>query len=252
MTWVEDIFQYFDKFRFWEIVTEYQQGLHFRKGVVIKRSIKYHGKELENIIADEKKVMDDNGGDLRYLVPFSRPHVPEGYGRSFWTGRLRSPKRREKDKRLRAGLYLYIPFFDDIVAVDVQERVIDLQNLSVPTADKGVKSKVMCVSCAIRYEIEDFYKAHTKVHDYEQTLQDYTLAELAKQCRNWGYEDWKDPDVIAEIESSVIKSLRKTATRKWGLKIHTFYITDHVSAEVKRLLHEGVTAQAAVANDEEH
>ena len=29
MTWVQDIFEYFDKFRFWEIVHEYQQGLHF-------------------------------------------------------------------------------------------------------------------------------------------------------------------------------------------------------------------------------
>ena len=251
MTWVQDIFEYFDKFRFWEIVNEYQQGLHFRKGVVMKRRIKYHGPELDEIVADEKKTMNENGGRRKYLMPFSRPEVPEGYKRSFWTGLLKHPKRSEKDKRLRAGLYFYIPFLDDIVATDVQERVIDLQNLSVPTAEKGARSRVMCVSCAMRYEIQNYYKAHTKVHDYEQTLQDYTLAELAKQSRNWEYDDWKDPDVIKEIESGVVKSLRQTATKKWGLKIHTFYITDHVSAEVKRLLHEGVSSQVAEASDEE-
>ncbi|MBW2997180.1 hypothetical protein KY349_02450 [Candidatus Woesearchaeota archaeon] len=251
MTWVQDIFQYFDKFRFWEIVREYQQGLHFRKGIVIGRCIKYHGKELENIVADEKEVMDDNGGKLKYLMPFSRPDVPEDYRRSFWTGLLKGPKRRVKDKRLRAGLYFYIPFIDDIVTEDVQERVIDLQNLSVPTDDDGKDSNEMFVSCALRYEINDFYKAHTAVHDYESTLQDHTIAVLSEHSRNHKYDEWKDPEVIYKIQDNVLKALRETATRKWGLKIHKFYITDHVRCKVYRLAHEGENSHAAPVPEEE-
>ncbi len=317
MTFVDSIMEYMDKFRFWEIVYEYKQGLHFRKGSVIKRKVRCDKelvkKNLDRIVREENKAMRDNGGAWKYVLPFSRPEIPESFRRSFLTGKLKYRHRRDKargkevppgtsgtrqldflqmaideerlmkenggvwryvlplfrpdvpegytrsiitgrlehegrySKILRQGLYLYVPFLDDIVAEDVKERVMDLQNISVPTSEKGDESRVMSVSCAIRYEIQDFYKAHTKVHDYENTLQDYTIAELAKHIRGWNYESWKMADVIKNIETDVLKALRKTATRRWGIKIHDFYITDHISSDVKRLLHEGLEAPIAAA-----
>ena len=301
--------EYIDKFRFWEIVYEYKQGLHFRKGSVIKRKIRCDKEKvkrnLDRILQEESRVMSENGGLWRYLLPFSRPVVPEGFRRSFVTGRLKCLHRCDRargkrfldmaleedrimkknggawryvlpffrplvpegfrrsfvtgrllhegryDKILRPGIYFYIPFVDDIIAEDVKERVMDLQNISVPTSESGCDSRVLSVSCAIRYEIQDFYKAHTKVYDYDNTLQDYTLAELAKHIRGWNYEQWKKPEVINEIESNVLNALRKTATRKWGIKIHDFYITDHVSSVVKRLLHEGLDGETGAVVDED-
>lgn len=321
MTFVDSIMAYIDKFRFWEIVYEYKQGLHFRKGTVIKRKIRWDDevrkKGLNRMIEEENSAMEANGGLWRYLVPFSRPEVPDGFRRSFLTGKLKYVHRRDRargrethpgssgskqldflgmaldedrvmeenggawryllpffrpsvpegyrrsvitgrlehegrySKILRPGIYGYVPFIDDIIAEDVKERVMDLQNVSVPTSDAGDESKVMSVSCAIRYEIQDYYKALTKVHDYENTLQDYTIAELAKHIRGGSYEEWKEKRFIKGIESNILRELRKTATRKWGVKIHDFYITDHIHSDVKRLLHEGLEDASGAEFDEE-
>ncbi|MBW2999672.1 hypothetical protein KY339_03290 [Candidatus Woesearchaeota archaeon] len=239
MSFIEDIAAFFNNFKFYEVVHEFQQGLHFRKGIVLARKIKYHGSELEEILKQEKEVTKECGGKSKFILPFSRPELPEGYKRSFITGMPRHPKRYKRSKVLRAGLYFNIPLLDDIIVEDKQERVVNLGYIGVPTIDEGDESEVLFISCNIRYEIKDYYKAHVAVSDYDQTIQDHALSVLAVHSRGRKYDDWKDSKVIQEIENKVVEELRKIATEKWGLKIHRVYITDHVSCNMQRVAYEG-------------
>jgi regulator of protease activity HflC (stomatin/prohibitin superfamily) len=95
------------------------------------------------------------------------------------------------------------------------------------------------VSCNIRYELMDLYRAYTAIHDYEASLRDHTLSILAKHCRGKSYDDWKSPEVVKQVETSVLEELREVVTGKWGLHIHNVYITDNIACGMQRLVHEG-------------
>ena len=92
---------------FCKTVNEYEQGLHFRKGKVIERRIKFNPgikadkDDLERIVASEKDVAKNIVGSdsfcrwLHYHVPFKDYHLPAGYKRSFLSG---LPKNDSVDK----------------------------------------------------------------------------------------------------------------------------------------------------------
>jgi regulator of protease activity HflC (stomatin/prohibitin superfamily) len=138
---------------------------------------------------------------------------------------------------LRPGIYFHLPFVDSVVLEYNQEKVINLDNITVPTMDKD--SKVVILSCNIRYRMADFYKAYTVVHDFEKSLKDYTLAILAQNSRGKTYDDWKNPKIIERLQDKVLMELREVVTEKWGLEIYKVYVTDNVSCIVQRVLHEG-------------
>lgn len=243
MGFIKEIFDEIRKLSFFAIVYEYEQGLYFRKGIVIDKRIKWRGEELENIIKEEKKVIADNVGYLALIRSHffgkKKPVFPEGYKRSI-IGLPKHPKRFKKKKVLEAGFYFNIPIIDEIVTRYQQEKVLNLGNISVPTTDED--SKNVTVSCNIRYELLDLYRAYTAVYDYEATLKDYTIAMLAKHSRGKKYDEWKNPNTVEKLEEIIREDLKKRATDKWGLKIHEVYITDNVSCVIQRLMHEGVSA----------
>jgi hypothetical protein len=203
---------------------------------VLERPIKRNAKELERIVSEERDVRKSCGGYLAFVGPF-KPELAKGYTLSKITGLPRHSKRAEKSKVLRPGLYFHIPVIDHIVIDYKQEKVLNLENISIPTV--GAHSKSMIISCNIRYELFDLYKAYTAVHDYERSLKDYTLSILAVYSRGKKYDNWKDPKVISCLEKQVAEELRKLVTEKWGLKIHRVYITDHVEGKVQRIMYEG-------------
>lgn len=88
-------------------------------------------------------------------------------------------------------------------------------------------------------EVLDYYKTYIAVHDYEESLQDYTLAILAKLSRGKTFEQWKDPKFICGLEEKVSDELRETVTDKWGFKVSKVYITDNVPCYVNKLTHDG-------------
>jgi hypothetical protein len=237
MGFIQELADLIGKLNFFQIVYEYEQGLYFRNGVVKPKRIRWNGSELEDIIRAEEELVDSMGGKKEFLKPFKRQHLPEGYRRSFWTGRPLHPKRFRKGKVLRPGLYFHIPVVDDIRKDYSQEKVLNLGNINVPTNEE--KSKVVLLSCNIRYQLDNFYKAYTSVFCYETSLKDYTLAILAKQSRGKKYDDWKNPAVIQQVESAIAEELRELVTEKWGLTIHSVYITDNADSNVQRVLHEG-------------
>lgn len=123
MSWVQEIIDAFRKLNFFEIVHEYEQGLYFRKGIVLERPIKRNAKELERIVSEQREVRNNCGGYLAFVGPF-KPELPKGYTLSKITGLPRNSKRAEKSKVLRPGLYFHIPVIDHIVIDYKQEKVL--------------------------------------------------------------------------------------------------------------------------------
>ncbi|MBW2964229.1 hypothetical protein KY363_02110 [Candidatus Woesearchaeota archaeon] len=237
MGFIQELADIISKLNFFQIVYEYEQGLYFRNGIVKQKRIRRTAAELEEIVQEEEALMEKMGGSREFTRPFRRPKLPEGYMRSFWTGKPLHPKRFQKGKVLRPGLYFHIPVIDDIRKDYSQEKVLNLGNINIPTNED--KSRVVLLSCNIRYQLENFYKAYTAVYCYETSLKDYALAMLAKQSRGKRYDDWKNPQVIKQVEEEMACELREVVTEKWGLSIHRVYITDNADSNVQRVLHEG-------------
>ncbi len=160
-------------------------------------------REIDYIRRKEKKVIIENGGYLKYLfrlyisdfLPFvKKPNLPEDYRRSRWNG---MPLYKDRyDRVARKGIYLIIPFYEALIKESMQERVLNLGSISVPTTDE--KSQTMFLSCNIRYKIKDLYKACMEVHDYEESLKDHTLSILAKHSRGKTFKQWTDSKNVEE------------------------------------------------------
>ncbi|MBI4140078.1 hypothetical protein HY483_03905 [Candidatus Woesearchaeota archaeon] len=245
MGWIQELADLVGSLNFLSIVHEYEQGLKYSNGSVVDVRIRRTVKELEDIVVQEKDVVKQFSNNYfsffgsSILLPFKRPSLPKGYRISFLTGRPAHFKRYERDKILRCGLYFHWPIFEDIVTDHKQEKVLNLQYITVPTIESSPDSKEVTISCNIRYELMDFYKAYNEVYDYEASLRDHTLSILAVYSRGKNYDFWKAPKSIEILEDEVLKELRKIVTEKWGLKVHKVYITDVVKGTVQRHLHEG-------------
>lgn len=255
---IREFVDFVGKLKFHEIVYSYQQGLYWRNGKPLE--IRRRGisrRERENAWHKEKALIEKMGTEAvpekwrgkRWLciamgyaqfLPFVRPKLPDDFTQSFWTGLPLHESRFSKI--LDPGFYLHIPILDDIVTASIQERVLNLGNINVLTAD-AQNPTPMSISCNLRYKLLDFYKAYTAVHDYEASLKDHTLSILAKYSRGRTLSDWQDSSKIAELEEEVVKELRSVVTEGWGLKILKIYITDNVPSSTNRIVLDGQQIQ---------
>jgi regulator of protease activity HflC (stomatin/prohibitin superfamily) len=234
---VQEIVDLISKLKFYDTVYEYEQGLQFRCGkAVSKKKRRLTPAELEDIISDEAEVVRLNG-KAKFITPFARPEMPDGYMRSFWTGMPLSPKRRSKI--LRPGFYLYVPFVEDIVKDHQQETVLNVPYVSSPTTDDIPNDKVMAVSCNVRYKLVDLYMAYTVVHDYKTSLKDYVLSIMGKESRGKSYAVWRNPAEVCKTEKRIMAGLEKVVKKGWGIDILDVYITDNAPCTVNRVVHEG-------------
>lgn len=240
MGWVQEILDLIGKLTFCEIVHEYEQGLYLRRGRVIDRRIKLYGNELESIVHEEKQLTQERGGKgvlmMDYLLG-SEIGLPNNWKRGFFSGLPKHPKRGEKNKVLRPGWYFHLPLIERIHVDSQQEKVLNLGNICVPTVDDA--SQVVLVSCNIRYQVKNLYKAYTAVHDYEASMKDYTLSILAKNSRGKKYSDWKNTNAVEQLEEDVKAELRDLVTEQWGLEVKDVYVTDNVVCNYQRLACEG-------------
>jgi|GEM_PF-3134537 len=247
MSWVTDIVNLIGKLSFYEMVYQYQQGLFFRLGTVRDKRLKKVKPDVEKRCKEAEQKLIKEKGRLSFL-PFRRPEIPEEYKKSWVTG---LPLYKDRfSKLLQPGFYLYVPFLEDIVKDSTQENIVDLDSISVPTLDEGEKSKVMMVSCNLRYELMDLNRAYLAVNCYKTSLQDHTLAILAKYSMGKTYEEWKNPKIKEELEKTVLKEIRETVTEKWGIKIHYLYITHNVKCDVQVLEHGGKSLANVTFNAE--
>jgi len=225
-------------------VHEYEQGLYFRRGVAVEKVGKdMKPSELLEIRLEEKKLAHQLGVK-RFFGKSRAVTLPEGF-KIGWTGRVIHPRRYSKV--LRPGVYFHIPIIEHIVTDYKQERVLNLGYISVLTSDAEPDSKAVIISCNLRYEIMDFYRAYTAVYDYEASLRYHTMSILAMKSLGRKYNDWKDPQTITTLEKHVIDELRKIVTEKWGLKIHQVYITDVTDAAIYKLVGSEYGSASTVA-----
>jgi len=226
---IQDLTDLLGKISFVTIVHEYEQGLYFRRGVSIEKPIRrLKADDLAEIEVLERAVREESGR-FKAFLSIGKAEPPAGFRRS-WTGRLRHQRRFSKV--LRAGVYFHLPLLEHIVTDYKQERVLDLGYVSVLTSDPEPESKVVMVSCNLRFEMMDFYRAYTAVYDYEVSLRYHTLSILARKSLGMKFDDWKMPATIIELEKKVVEELRKLVTEKWGIKVHQVYVTDVTDARI--------------------
>ena len=246
MGWVQEIFDGLGKIFMYEKVYQYQRGIFLRNGKIIKKRKKLSGEDLEEVVEAERKVIEENRGMLRLMFPNllafnKKPKFPEGYRRSLVTGLPRHPNRYQMDRVIYPGGYLRIPFLDDIIKESVQERILNVESVDALTVDE--KPENIYVSCNVRYEIRDVYRACIAVHDYEKSLKDHTLSILAMYVRGKKLNEWKDKEVITKLQEDVEIELRKIVSKKWGIDIHQVYVTN-VTTKFNRIVYEGAVPTA--------
>ncbi len=208
-----------------------------RKGIIQEIPIRWKGKELEEIVAQEKQVIKDNGGLRQFVFSNSTLKLPEGYSRSSITGFPLNPKRTQKDKVLRPGFYFYWPILDDIVKESQQVEVIPIDKFSVPLADDFEFN--VEIGCNIRYKVLRYDKAYLAVKDYEASLKDFATGILSKHCRARPKKDWINKEVLDKIEEDAATELRKIVTEDWGLKIFQMYLTDIALVRSQKVFYDG-------------
>ena len=144
-------------------------------------------------------------------------------------------KKPESSKRfsriLDPALYAHWPFVDSIVTDNIQQRVLNLPAVTIQSAE----GENITLSCNIRYQVMDFYRAYTAVHDYEASLKDHALSILAKGGMGLPKERLTKREEVLKLAEEVRKDLRKVVTDEWGLKIHEVYVTDNPLSQVIRL-----------------
>ncbi len=232
---IQELVDLVSKLTFVAIVHEYEQGLYFRSGVVIEKATKgLKAGDLAQIKAEEKKIQSEIGR-IRNLFSLQSSNLPEGF-RKTWTGRVLHPRRFSKV--LKPGVYFHLPIIEHIITDYKQERVLNLGYISVLTKDPEPECKAVIISCNIRYEVMDLYRAYTAVYDYKASLTYHSMSVMALKSLGKKYDDWKEPVTISTLEKQVIEELRKIVTEKWGLKIHQIYITDVTNANIVKFVGE--------------
>ncbi|MEK6938114.1 MAG: SPFH domain-containing protein [Nanoarchaeota archaeon] len=230
---IQELEDLLNKFRFQDIVYEYQQGLYIVLGTARERKRKLKPEEEEKYRLLEEAVVEEKG--LLAFLPFRRPELPPEYKRSWVNG---LPKHRERySKILQPGMYFYFPGICTIVKDSAQERVLDLGAITVMTIDDAPTA--MGISCNLRYRIADLYKTYTAVHDYEDSLKIETLSRLAEASLGKGLNEWKAQSTIKGVEGKVAESLRELVTDKWGLEILNVTLTDVTPTYTQRLVYSG-------------
>lgn len=232
---IQELAELVGKLNFVDIVHEYEQGLYFRGGVVIEKRVRgVKAAELAAVVAEEQRAQGAVG---RAGMIFGRrtDSLADGF-RQTWSGRILHPRRFSKV--LRPGVYFHLPFIEHIVTDSRQERVLNLGYISVLTTDPGAECKAVVISCNLRYEVMNLYRAYTAVYDYEASLRYHTQSILAQKSLGKRYDEWQQPPTVVALEKQVIEELRKIATEKWGLKIHQVYITDVTDARIFKFVGE--------------
>lgn len=206
-------------------------GLPYRQGADAEET-----KHVMRVCMKQNRFFSALDSIVGALYARTKAKLPEEWKRSI-SGWPMHKKRYLTEKVLRPAVYLFWPLLQHVVKGYKQERVLNLKEITVPTTDSNAESIV--ISCNIRIEMVNFYKAYTAVYDYEASLSDYTLSILAKHCRGKSLKDFQNKEKIKEIEKEVTEELRKIVTKDWGVKIHAVYVTDNVPCNVQRHLHEG-------------
>jgi hypothetical protein len=240
---VQDITDLVARLGFLKQINEYELGLYFRNGKVIPRPTHLTPEAKEQEVSDLEHKTTEAMGGLWKCITRQTP-VPDGYVRSTILGK---PIHRDRIKKnMGYGTYFHWPVYDKIVTDYKQERVLNLARIGLPTSSGNPTHVVVSVN--VRYELRDFYKAYTEVHDYEKSITSHALSALSRCVRDKPAEYWRTAGVINTLEDDAAKELRKVASQRWGLDIlevsvTELYLTDKIDGHIQIMISD--TSQPA-------
>lgn len=149
---------------------------------------------------------------LRQFWPFEVIYSYQK-GVRFWCG--------HDTAELEPGLYLFLPFFGHIEAVNVKPDILRLSNQNLTTADN------LGVSCdvTLAYEIFDARASHVNVQQVIDNLADEARAALAAVVRVKSYADLLG--MQADAETAMCKAINETAS-DWGITVTRVALVDFI------------------------
>ena len=139
--------------------------------------------------------------------------------------------------KIDAGLRLNIPFIHEIHRVDMRDRIADLNQQQLITAN-GV---TMTIDGAVEYKIVDPLKAIMNVSNIQPNIQQKCLLELRSALSS------KNHDYVLQnrdaISHDVVSVLKPKFFEEWGVDLKNVKIKDiQLDEQLKRAL--AVTAEA--------
>lgn len=126
------------------------------------------------------------------------------------------------------GAVMSIPFIDDIQALVVVARVIDLDNVRVETRDH----KVYIVSITVAYKIGNVKRAILETEEFESSFGMDVQAIAARWVNSHYAEQVSIPALCEEVEEDVAK-----AAIKWGCRLDDVGVNSLAQHKVLSLLH---------------
>ena len=133
----------------------------------------------------------------------------------------------KKVKTLTKGIYLRIPFFDSVYVQESRLRIVSLPVQTLTTNDL----RVVTISGAIGYSIDDVEKLYDKLFHPETTIQNITMSFVTELFLNN-----KLPDLgIKMIQKSVLVELKRL---DYGLDFEYFKCTNFAVVKTFRLIQD--------------
>lgn len=120
-------------------------------------------------------------------------------------------------KDMTPGWWLVWPVIQQIDVIKVKTQIVDLRPQSVWTSD----GKELVVSGSIKYRVDSAVKAVLDVFDYDANIRNLTLGIIFDFVNGKSLEKLD----LVQLKDEILKGLRE-ASRGWGLKIETVYLTD--------------------------
>lgn len=131
-------------------------------------------------------------------------------------------------EQLEPGIRWGWPFVDSIEVVSIVEDVIDLPTQSITTSD----GKTVSFSANISYEVVDLVAYFTNVQDFSESLPRVAAGHLAKQVREWSWDELHKGQ--KKLEES-LKGTLTTRVKGWGVRVIECRLTDCVVAKQYRI-----------------
>lgn len=147
----------------------------------------------------------------------------------FRNGQISRWKIGAPELAIPPGVYVVIPFFDDIELINIQEDTIDLPMQSITTKD----GKAVTMSWNVEFQIVDAVLHFMSVADFNENLPRKASRHISSKVRDWTWDELLGAQ--SNLEAS-LKGTLQTATKDWGVKILKVGLTDMVQAKPYRLI----------------
>jgi regulator of protease activity HflC (stomatin/prohibitin superfamily) len=136
-------------------------------------------------------------------------------------------------KLVEPGICWYWPILTEYVMIPVARQTVNLPTQRLVTSD----GKRVVTSAVVVYTISDAVQAVGKSWDYDETIRDISMAEIASIITGWEYEQLLN-GLGDEVRKDLTSSCR-SALIKYGVRVNRCLLTDFCPASVIAHSHIG-------------